>query len=339
MAYLPGQQYAMNAAGVWTPVGYGGGGSAPQPVNMISSSASQAPVTGVVSATAAASLTGTVSTTGSVIAPVINSGNCTFGVVGGTYTNLTLAFEACFDAAGLYWFPIDAARPDSSSVDLQPNFTSAGVRVWNVMVPGYQYIRVRVVAITATVNPTIIINQGPFLYDPSPTVAPIDGVKMTWNVGHNTAPHLVTTGPFYHVGNTAAAGGRIVRLTYIRQEYSIATAAGLGFRVNRASAATGGTAFVTTVVPHDTPDGFSPVGKAEYYTAVPTPVSQSTSMLWNRRFFAPAVTAATPAVFEWAAGRPSKAIILRPGEYLDWTWSAAPGTAVQVTGDIEWTEE
>jgi len=122
-------------------------------------------------------LTGAAST---VQAAVGAMGNGTIVLYGGTYTNLQVVFEASVDG-GTNWFQIDVVRVDGQAVVFSETFTSSGVHAWNYMAPGYSHVRIRAAAQTSTVNPSVIITQGPFLYDPSPSVVPIDGNKATYS--------------------------------------------------------------------------------------------------------------------------------------------------------------
>jgi hypothetical protein len=317
----------------------------PLPINIAASQGNIAASTGTVSATAAASVTGVVNTTSVVVQAVASQGNGTIILGGGTYTALTLAFEASADS-GTTWFPIDGARSDGSTVETNPSFTAAGLRAWNFICPGYTHVRARVSAITQTVAPTLIITAGPFLYDPSPTVAPIDGQKASYSAqlnGTNVASAVTTSADLF-VLNNPAGSGRVIRVTRLAFQVTLATTAAatpLLQLVKRSANDTVGTAVAQTVVPHDSGDPAAG-GVVNLYTAAPT-VGAAVGPVRSVRLLGTVTAAATaqPNGVEWTFGtRPGeRAIVLRPGQALGLMGQAAFATAPTVTGDIDWTEE
>lgn len=290
--------------------------------------------------------TGTVSAAGNtVVASVGSQGNGTIVLYGGTYTALTLLFEASIDNTN--WFPIDVVRADGSGVipgGVGEQFAATGVRAWNFMAPGYQQVRARVGAITQTVVPTISITQGPFLYDPSPSVAPIDGNRPSYSATLNStsvAAAVTTSVPVWEMVNPTGSG-KLVRVTRLAWELTLATAGTVPLVVlqKRTAASTGGTAVTQTATQHDTLNG-APSVTNKYYTAIPTVAGSSLGNARSIRVFGPATTlTTTPTLVEWLFGnRPAQSLVLRPGESVNLQGIAAFGTAPTITGGVEWTEE
>lgn len=223
-----------------------------------------------------ANVTGTLTGSGSSVAAAVGQmGNGTIQVSGGTFTNLTIAFEASVDG-GTTYFPIDVVRTDGQQVPTQLSFVSQAVLpiAFNYMAPGYTHVRVRqvIAATTQTANPTVTITQGPFLYDPSPTVVPIDGNKWTFSStinGTNVAAAVTANVPLYELVNAGTT--KIIRLTRVAWELTAATAASSPLIVfsKRTAASTGGTAVLQSIVTHDT-SAPGPVATSKYYTAIPT---------------------------------------------------------------------
>jgi hypothetical protein len=317
----------------------------PLHVNLGSSQGNVAASTGTVSAAAASTVTGVVNTTSVVVQSVASQGNGTIILYGGTYTALTLAFEASADS-GTTWFPIDGARADGTTVETNPSFTATGVRAWNFICPGYTHVRARVSAITQTVAPTLIITAGPFLYDPSPTVAPIDGQKASYSAtlnGTNVAS-AVTANSDLFVLNNPAASGKVIRVTRVSIQVTLATTAAatpLLQLVKRSTNDTGGTAVAQTSTAHDSGDPAA-AGVVNLYTAGPT-VGTTSGVVRSTRLLGNVTAGATaqPNGAEWTFGtRPGeRAIVLRPGQALGLQGQAAFATAPTLTGDIDWTEE
>lgn len=302
----------------------------------------------------AASTGGVAATTGT-LANVLNSavtasvalmGNATITVLGGTYTGLPIIFEATID--GTNWFTIDGTQADGTGTNTQVTLPSAtgGPHQWNVICPGYQSIRVRVTGTAAsfTTGPTVTITQGPFLFEPSPTVAPIDGQKATFSLDINAAGAASVasaTADVWALSNPAAST-RTIRVIRLSLQVSLATAAaGLVKLVRRSSLNSGGSIAVSTPVKHDTADPATPVITGGVYTAAATTPGTLVGDLRATRLQLP-VAPGTP--IEWTFGnRPGKGILLRPGESLGVlvhnATGGAPATAPTVTGDVEWTEE
>lgn len=297
-----------------------------------------------ISGSGIANATGALTGVNSTVATAVgNSGNGTVLISGGTFTVLPIAFEASLD--GSLWFPIDVVRSDGQQVISSDTITSQAVlpRVYNFMAPGYANVRVRQTAAAATqsVNPTVTITQGPFLYDPSPTSPPIDGVRATYSAsinGTSVAGAVTGSVPLWELVN---AGTRLVRVTRISWQLTLATAgtAPLIILQKRTAASTGGTAVAQTSTSHDSTDLVSQV-TSKYYTAIPTLAGALVGIIRTARRFAVAtVLTATPQDTEWVFGTRSKALLLRPGESANIQGIAAFGTVPTLTGDVEWTEE
>lgn len=293
------------------------------------------------SASNLAQTSGTLTAVGStVVASVGNQGNGTIVLLGGTYTALTLAFEGTLD--GTNWFPIDVVRSDGTAVingAYGEQFTAAGVRAWNFMAPGYTQVRVRAVAITQTVAPSIYFAQGPFLYDPSPTIAPVDGNKPTYSasvtgLASNIAGDvMVLTGSatklvrVVHVDATCTMGGTV-------------TAAGIPVRIlKRTTADTAGTAGTApTVATFDSIDSAA-TATSTSYTAAPTAGTAGPTIRAARW-----QAAATSFNMNFdTANNPAKAPVLRgtAQQLVINQGAAVAGTSPTATWDIVivWTEE
>lgn len=297
----------------------------------------------------AALATGTLTGSGtSVSATVDASGNATIEISGGTYTNLPIIFEASVDG-GTTWFPIDATRADGTGVDIAVLLISGilvPVRAWNVMAPGYSTVRVRQTAAAGTqvVNPTISIAQGPILYDPSPSVAPIDGQKLTYSSSINATnvASAVTASDVWCIQNPIA-GTKLLRITRLYIQLTLATAGSAGQLqvVKRSSLNTGGVSVAQTPMVHESGDAAT-TAAVLLYTTAPTALGTAVAAARMERFFGVATTlVAQPNDQEWLFGnRPgTRAITLRPGQQLSVFNVAAFGTAPTITGDVEYTEE
>ena len=295
------------------------------------------------SAVTSGTITNTVNS--AVTATVTNSGNITAVVVGGTFTLLPIVFEASVD--GTNWFPIDGTQVDGTGVNINvilPS-NSSGPKAWNFYSPGYTNFRVRVTATAGsfTTSPTIYIAQGPFTFEASPTVAPIDGQKASFSVSMNNAAAASATSLSDQVSFWNPVGsGKTIRITYISTQVSLATAAaGQIVLVKRSTLNTGGTMVSVTRTPMDSSDIASVAGGGGAYTAAPTPLGTLVGVVRAYRGQIPV----SPGIgIDWTFGnRPSKALVLRPGEAIGLFATSATQTAVAtaptLTGFIEWTEE
>lgn len=294
-----------------------------------------------------ADVTGTVTNASnqSVQAAVGLSGNATISITGGTWSGMPIIFEASADG-GTNWFGIDATQADGTGINTTITLpASGGPRNWNITCPGYTHVRVRTTGTftSFTTSPTILIRQGPFLWDPSPTVAPIDGQKLSYSLTINSgATAGIANALDQLVFGNPTGTGKTVRVTYISFQVSLATAAaGQVQLVKRSSANTGGTQVTATRIPYDSADATSVATGGGAYSAAPTGSGTLVGIIRQWR----GTLAVSPGVaFEWTFGnRPSKAIVLRPGEYIGLQVLSATGTAAAtaptVTGFIEWTEE
>lgn len=257
----------------------------------------------------------------SVSAAVGNSGNGTIVVYGGTYTNLPVIFEGSVD--GTNWFPIDAARADSSQIVTNTTLPSSAVYAWNYMATGYTNVRIRqtAAATAQSVNPSVIITQGPFLIDPSPTISLLDGQKDTYVTTVNFASNIV--GDFYYLRGSTS---KLVRLTRLEVGLNITgtiTSAGILLSLLKRSAGyTGGTAGATpATIPVDSTQSAATMSAAGTFTAATTG-GTLVGTVRVVRFQA----AATTYMFTWdfGGGRPSKCPVLRgSSEYLALSLTAA----------------
>lgn len=300
-------------------------------VNLSSSQGSQASSTGTLSASEAISATGTTNTTAHVVCNVGTSGNATIILSGGTYTNLQLGFEGSPD--GTNWFSIDATRSDGSGVDmgLTGTYTAAAVRAWNITCPGYTYIRARANALTETVAPTILIVPGPFLYDPSPTVAPVDGCKPTFVTSVAAMSTTIASDIFVLTGSAS----KIIRVTRV-EIYCVAGAATTTTwsLIKRSTVDTSGTTSASTQVPLDS--AFTATATSTGYTVAPT-LGNSVGPIRTWR----GSVATTGTGITWDFGnRPSMAPVLRGTTQQ---LAINNGTAIGTSGSwnicVEWTEE
>jgi hypothetical protein len=280
-----------------------------------------------------------------VTAAVTFAGNVTVSIIGGNFVNLPIIFEGSADG-GTNWFAVDATQADGTGTNTQIILpANGGPRNWNIPAPGYTHVRVRMTgtATTFTTTPTVNINQGPFLYDPSPTVPPIDGQKATYSIAVNPAGAngVNNTLDAWNFGNPTGSG-KTIRIIALSVQVSLATAAAGIVQITKRSAAnTGGTQATVTRTGFDSSDPVSVATGGGAYTAAPTAVGTAIGVL--RQYRANLAVSPGTAV-DWTFGnRPAKAIVLRPGEYLGLqvlsATGAAPASAPTVTGFVEWTEE
>jgi hypothetical protein len=310
-------------------VDYGDDGSArdvstafPLPVNLAASQGNVSNTSGTLAAAINSAVTATVGA----------SGNGTIVVFGGTFTNLPIAFEASVD--GTNYFAIDVTRVDGYQVLTGLTLTGAGIYAYNFMCPGYSNVRVRVTAAgTVTTAPSVIITQGPFLYDPSPSVSPIDSPKGTYVASVTGMSTTIASDVFRLVGSAS----RTVRVTAI--EVACTTGGATNSRIQlikRTTANSGGTTSTATVGAYDSTDPAA-TATANGYTAAPT-LGNAGPTVGN----GPAFTAAAGS-FSYAktwGARPSKALVLRgTGESLCVNNAVAIGTSGSWTITVEWTEE
>ena len=294
----------------------------PMPINLAASQGNVANTSGTLAAAVNTAVTASVGT----------MGNGTIVVFGGSFTNLPLIFEASVD--GTNYFPIDVTRVDGYQILTSITLTGAGVYAYNYLCPGYSNVRVRVSATgTVTTGPSVIITQGPFLYDPSPSVAPIDSPKATY-VASVTGMSTTIASDVFRLSGSAT---KLVRVTAV--EVACTTGAATNSRIQlikRTTANSGGTTSAATVGAYDAQDPTA-TAAATGYTVASTP-GTSGPTVGN----GPAFTAAAGS-FSYAktwGARPSKALVLRgTAEGLAINNAVAVGTSGSWTITVEWTEE
>jgi hypothetical protein len=296
--------------------------TAPMPVELKASGGNVAQTSGTLAAAINTAVT----------AAVGSMGNGTVVIYGGTFTNLPLVFEASVD--GTNYFPIDVVRADGYQVLTSITLTTAGVYAWNFMCPGYTNVRVRVSATgTVTTGPSVIITQGPFLYDPSPSIAPLDSPKATY-VASVTGMSTTIASDVFRLSGSAS---KVVRVTAI--EVACTTGAATNSRIQlikRTTANSGGTTSAATVGALDSSDPAA-TATATGYTAAPTPGTAGPTV-GNGPAFTSAAGSFSYAK-TWGA-RPSKALVLRgTGESLCVNNAVAIGTSGSWTITVEFTEE
>lgn len=300
------------------------------------------------SATGVAALTGTLSASGVSVGGACGlSGNATVMIWGGTYTNLPIAFEGSYDNTN--WFPVDATPSNGynpvSTALLTANLAAGLAQAWNVPLPGYQFLRVRQTAAAATqvVGPSVAIVQGPFAYDPSPSVAPLDGIKTTYAAALNATnvASPVTASDVWCLQNPLASG-KIIRVTRVFWQVTLATAGSAGQiqLMKRTTLNTGGTSVTQAGTSYDSQDPAASGTGLLYSALAATALGTAAGPIKARRVWGVATAmTAQPTQMEWLADRPAKAIILRPGQQVSLYSVAAFATAPTITGDVEWTEE
>lgn len=264
------------------------------------------------------------------------AGNGTIQMVGGSYTILPIIFEASLDNQ-TSWFPIDSTQLDGTGVNTQMILTASSTRAWNLPIPGYTHVRVRLyAAATITTQPVWTFNQGSFLFDPSPTVAPIDGQKATYTanitgLATNTAIDLCSL-----VGSAT----KTVRCTRVEIELLVTTAStalnGDLRLVKRTTAGTpaasAGTTTVGVLDSYDAAVSATAIGHA----AAGTPGTQAAIVRSGKIPWA-----VGRYNYTWDLGRISKAGVLRgTAERLTLLQSTAlTGGVFQWTITYEFTEE
>jgi hypothetical protein len=274
-----------------------------------------------------------------VTAAVGNAGNCTISLIGGSFVGLPLIFEASTDG-GTTYFTVDATQADGTGVNTQIVLpANGGPRNWNIPCPGYTHVRVRMTttATTFTTTPTVLIKQGGFLYDPSPTIAPIDGQKATYSVAITGMAANLNTDIFQLVGSAT----RTVRIT--RVEVGVTgggtiTSAGTAISlIKRTTLTTGGTAATTLAGKYDTADPATTCTSSGY-TAAPTIGAYGAHAGYARWQMA-----AASAWWEWNFGTRAKAPVLRSAteSFVINNSAVAAGTSPTLTWSIfiEYTEE
>lgn len=308
-----------------------GSGKTALDVNIASSGGSIADVTGTFTNVANSAVT----------AAVTNGGNATISLIGGNFVGLPIVFEASADNAAT-WFTIDATQADGTGVNTQTVLAanSAGPRNWNIPCPGYTHIRLRLTgtATTFTTSPTVLIKQGAFLYDPSPTVAPIDGQKATYSAAI-TAMASNFAGDIFQLVGSATRTVRITRVEVGVTGGGTITAAGSAISlIKRTTLTSGGTTASTLTGKYDTADP-NTTCTSSGYTAAPT----ATGTYGAHAGYARWQQAAASGWWEWNFGTRAKAPVLRSAtdSFCINNSVAAAGTSPTLTWSIfiEYTEE
>lgn len=291
----------------------------------------------------------TASTTSAAVVAVGAAGNCTVILQGGSYTGTyTFVFEASSDG-GYNWQQVLCAREDgalSATGDQITGSAGAGpMHQWTTALPGMTHFRARATAVPGTITTGIsaIILAGPFLAEPTPVAlaVPMDGNKASYSALLNSTivANALSASDVWCLQNPATSA-RAYRITRLYAVFTIATAAALNFQLmKRTTLNTLGTAVAQTAYPYDSIDPAS-AAVVNLYTAAPTLGIAGPVYRYERTFAPSSTIAATPPGWEWYWGnRPSKAIIIRPGQQLSLFLPVAPATAPTVTGEVEWTEE
>lgn len=327
MTYLPGQMSIQTPGGVWVPASATVIGTKNvQDVNLAASAGVTAAVTGALTGSGA-----------NVSAACINSGNATITLTGGTYTNLPIIFEASADG-GTTYFTIDATQADGTGVNTAMTIPVQSTRAWNIYLTGYTNVRVRQTgaATAQSVNPTIGIYQGPFLFDPSPVVAPIDGQKATYTSNLSSLATNLAGDSFVLTGSAT----RTVRVTRVDIGLQITTAATVSTElrlVKRLTADTVGTAAGTVTTGQVDSGDPTQTATVTAYTAAPT---AGTLGAIFRAVKLPLAVGNYSWMYDFG-NRPSRAPVLRGAAQQ----FAINQLAIATTGvfawtyTIEWTEE
>lgn len=259
---------------------------------------------------------------------VAKMGNGSIFVTGGSYTGLTLAFEASPD--GALWLPLRATRPDGTAIETVVRFTAPGTRGWNFTAGGIRYVRVRVVAITGTTpSVDVSITAGPGIVDFAPAVARLDGSRATYTV--QTIGNTMNSATDY-LGLTAGTT-KTVRISHIDIIVLSggATTSTISL-IKRPTATTGGTS--QTPAPYDSLDpAAAATGRAWTTAGTVNNTGTQTIRVWRG-------SVPTAGVFfSWDFATIGKAPVLRPGESIYVNNGTAMGTSANWSIIMEFTEE
>jgi hypothetical protein len=286
------------------------------------------------SAGGAATVTGALTGSGiSVSTAIGSSGNGTIVILAsGGSVNVPVAFEASLDNTN--WVPIDAVRTDGTRIDITTTLPANGVYAWNYIAPGYQYVRVRQTG-AATTQGTVAayITQGPFLYDPSPTVAIIDGQKDTFVASVSNMSTTIASDVFRLSGSAT----KLIRVTRIEVLCIAGAATTTTWTVQKRSTAnSGGTTAATNVAAVDSTQPASSASSTGYTVA-----STPGTVVGNVRIWRGSVaTTGTLVTWDFGGTRPSKCPVLRgAAEGLVINNGTAIGTSGSWTIAVEYTEE
>jgi len=280
----------------------------------------------------AAVTTGALAGSGTAVTATVSSaGNGTIVIYGGSYTDLPITFEGSID--GTNWFQIDGVRVDGTAIDYQTRLRVAQVYAWNFIAPGYSQVRVRQTAAgTVTTQPSVAITQGPFLYDPSPTISPIDGMKDTFTAYANTTGNIASD--IFRLSGSATRLVKVTRCEIIGIA-GVATASTVRL-IKRSTANTGGTSAAAVYSAMDSGQN-AQTASAVGYTVASTLGTDAGTVRAIRQTWA---TTGSQASWDFGAGRPSKCPTLRGvAEGLSVNVGTAFGTSANWTVVMEWTEE
>lgn len=261
---------------------------------------------------------------------VAKMGNGSIFISGGTYTGLTLAFEASPD--GALWFPLRATRPDGTAIETAVRFTAPGTRGWNFTAGGIRYVRVRVVAITGTTpSVDVSITAGPGIVDFAPAVARLDGTRATYTV--QTIGNTMNSATDYLM--LTAGSQKTVRISHVDVVVMSGSTTATNTTIQllrRTTATSGGTA--ANPIAYDSLDpAAGAAGRAWTGTAGTVGTAGSVIRAWRG-----GVTSAG-SFFSWDFATIGKAPVLRPGEIVVVNNGTALSTSANWSIIMEFTEE
>lgn len=305
-----------------TKTGYGDDGdyrdasqTYPLPVNLTSSSGNITNASGTVGAVNAA-----------VTLNVSTMGNGTIQLSGGTYTGLTLAFEATVD--GTNWVALDCTRVDGYAVENMADFNATTTRAWNFTAAGIQSVRTRVTAIAQTAAPTVLITAGPFLVDFSPAVPRMDGNRPTYAI--QTVANTMNSATDYLA--LTAGTTKSVRISHVDVVIVPgATTSSTVQLLRRTALTSGGTAAAATA--YDSLDPAANAAGRLWTTAGTISGTSTTIRAWRGSIPTAGV------FFSWDFATIGKAPVLRPGEIIAVNNGTAMGTSANWSIVMEFTED
>lgn len=293
---------------------------------------------------ATTNVAGTGNTTAMCVIAASTLGNATVTLNTSAFVG-TLQFEVS-DDGGTTYFPVSAAREDSSGQDTAPvfNIAAAYQRMWLIGLAGITHFRVRCSAFTSGTAP-IRISGGPSLIEPNPLVGavPLDGTKATYCSGDYAGwSSALTSGTA--VWRLLGSATKVVKLVHMDVSVVIGGTAPTGLFpvvLRKASASTGGTTGSPLLTgPVDTAD---PAATAVplHYTTAPTGGGTGASPL--RMFRSTIAVGQFTWSWDFGQGRPEKCPTIRgTGEELHILFNATlAGTSPTATWYVlaEWTEE
>ena len=158
----------------------------------------------------------TATAAGQVIAAVGLAGNLTFHLLAAAFVG-TVVFEASING-GINYFPVMAIREDGTYPGQESSTSistaAAFIRAYTTGVPGFTHFRVRCSAFTSG-SLAVVVNQGAFLIEPSPSLGPSAAIIGT--VNQNAAPPATVgaasgniAAPFYATGTALVAAAAAI---------------------------------------------------------------------------------------------------------------------------------